>query len=243
MYNMNNIIDFSIITATFNAGKTVRKCLESVRDNRLENTEHFVADNLSADETPSILKEFPELKVLSESDNGIYNAMNKGIEHTKNEILAFLNADDFYLPGTLQAVRDVFEKHPESDIVYGNIVVNGREFKPVKGIYSFKGARIFHPATFIRRSLFEKLGNYDEKYRICADFDFFMRAKENGAVFTYIDKPLADFALGGVSTKQRYKTAAEMHQILLSHGYSKLFVFVFESLMNMRTLAAKMLKR
>lgn len=237
------MVDFSIITATYNAGKTVRKCLESVRDNKLENTEHFIADNLSTDETPDILKDFPDLNVLSEQDSGIYNAMNKGIVHTKNEILAFLNADDFYLPGALQAVHEIFEKYPESDIVFGNILVNGREVKPVKGIYSFGGARIFHPAAFIRRSLFEKIGNYDEKYRICADFDFFMRAKKNGAVFTYIDKALADFALGGISTTLRKKTAAEMHQILLSHGYSKLFVFIFKSLADLRTLAAKILKR
>ena len=211
--------DFSIVTATFNAGGSIRRCLQSVRENRLAETEHLVIDNQSSDDTLEKVRAFGNVRVISEKDNGIYEAMNKGIRSAGNELTACLNADDAYLPGTLEAVKERFESVPESDIVYGNILVNGREVKPPGGIASFGGARIFHPAAFIRRSLFERIGYFDESFRICADLDFFLRAKESGAVFTYLDRPLTDFALGGLSTVRRKQTAAELRHILIRHGY------------------------
>ena len=198
--------DFSIVTATFNAGGSIRRCLQSVRENRLAETEHLVIDKQSSDDTLEKVRAFGNVRVISEKDNGIYEAMNKGIRSAGNELTACLNADDAYLPGTLEAVKERFESVPESDIVYGNILVNGREVKPPGGIASFGGARIFHPAAFIRRSLFERIGYFDESFRICADLDFFLRAKESGAVFTYLDRPLTDFALGGLSTVRRKQT-------------------------------------
>ena len=215
--------DFSIVTATFNAGGSIRRCLQSVRENRLAETEHLVIDNQSSDDTLEKVRAFGNVRVISEKDNGIYEAMNKGIRSAGNELTACLNADDAYLPGTLEAVKERFESVPESDIVYGNILVNGREVKPPGGIASFGGARIFHPAAFIRRSLFERIGYFDESFRICADLDFFLRAKESGAVFTYLDRPLTDFALGGLSTVRRKQTAAELRHILIRHGYPRLF--------------------
>ena len=226
--------DFSIVTATFNAGGSIRRCLQSVRENRLAETEHLVIDKQSSDDTLEKVRAFGNVRVISEKDNGIYEAMNKGIRSAGNELTACLNADDAYLPGTLEAVKERFESVPESDIVYGNILVNGREVKPPGGIASFGGARIFHPAAFIRRSLFERIGYFDESFRICADLDFFLRAKESGAVFTYLDRPLTDFALGGLSTVRRKQTAAELRHILIRHGYPRLFAGSYYCAMRLR---------
>ena len=181
------------------------------------------------------------MRVISEKDNGIYEAMNKGIRNAGNELIACLNADDAYLPGTLNAVMERFDSVPESDIVYGNILVNGREVKPPKGIASFGGARIFHPAAFIRRSLFERIGYFDESCRICADLDFFLRAKETGAVFTYLDRPLTDFALGGLSTVRRKQTAAELRHILIRHGYPRLFAYAYYCAMRLRSAISRII--
>ena len=231
-------MDFTVITAAWNAEKTIESCMESVRINQLEKTEHLVLDNLSSDGTCRIAEKFPGTVIHSEEDSGIYNAMNKGIHLAKNEILVFLNADDSFLPGTLKHVREIFEQHPESDIVYGNLLVGDREVKPPAGTASFHGARIFHPAAFIRRSLFEKYGDYDETYRICADLDFFLRTKEAGAVFTYTDCPLTRFALGGISTTARKKTALEVRCILQAHGYSGIFCFCYYASMRLRNFCA-----
>lgn len=231
--------DFSIVTATFNAGGSIRRCLQSVRENRLAETEHLVIDNQSSDDTLEKVRAFGNVRVISEKDNGIYEAMNKGIRSAGNELTACLNADDAYLPGTLEAVKERFESVPESDIVYGNILVNGREVKPPGGIASFGGARIFHPAAFIRRSLFERIGYFDESFRICADLDFFLRAKESGAVFTYLDRPLTNFALGGLSTVRRKQTAAELSHILIRHGYPRLFAGSYYCAMRLRAKISK----
>ena len=231
--------DFSIVTATFNAGGSIRRCLQSVRENRLAETEHLVIDKQSSDDTLEKVRAFGNVRVISEKDNGIYEAMNKGIRSAGNELTACLNADDAYLPGTLEAVKERFESVPESDIVYGNILVNGREVKPPGGIASFGGARIFHPAAFIRRSLFERIGYFDESFRICADLDFFLRAKESGAVFTYLDRPLTDFALGGLSTVRRKQTAAELRHILIRHGYPRLFAGSYYCAMRLRAKISK----
>lgn len=228
------MIDFSVITATYNAERTVAACLESVQKNKLDHTEHIVVDGASPDQTVDIVKQYPDVICISEKDNGIYDAMNKGIRNSHNEILSFLNADDHYLDGTLELVRKTFEEHPESDIVHGNILVNGKVHKPAKGIPSFGGVRIFHPATFIRRSLFDKLGVYDERYRICADLDFFFRAKKAGAKFTYLDQPLTNFALDGLSTTARGQTASELRSILRIHGYSALFANCYYYAMKLR---------
>lgn len=138
--------DFSIVTATFNAGGSIRRCLQSVRENRLAETEHLVIDNQSSDDTLEKVRAFGNVRVISEKDNGIYEAMNKGIRSAGNELTACLNADDAYLPGTLEAVKERFESVPESDIVYGNILVNGREVKPPGGLHRSEA-----PGFFIRR--------------------------------------------------------------------------------------------
>lgn len=236
-------LDFSVITAVWNAEKSIEACLDSVRKNSLENTEHLVMDNCSSDGTAEIVRSFPGATLHSEKDRGIYDAMNKGILKSKNEILCFLNADDHFLDGTLDAVRRTFESHPESDIVFGNILVNGRECRPETGIRSFRGARIFHPASFIRRTLFDKIGMYDTDLRICADLDFFLRAKEAGAVFTYLDRPLTVFSLGGISTSARNRTAEEVRRILVLHGFSRLFAWSYRTSMILRGCAASLLKR
>ncbi len=232
------MLDFSVITATYNAARTVAACLESVQKNKLEKTEHIVVDGASTDQTLEVIRRYPGVICISEKDNGIYDAMNKGIRNSHNEILSFLNADDYYLDGTLELVRKTFEEQPESDIVHGNIFVNGKVYKPAGGIASFGGVRIFHPATFIRRSLFDKLGLYDEQYRICADLDFFFRAKEAGAKFTYIDQPLTNFALDGLSTTARGQTAMELRFILRYHGYSAFFAGCYYYAMRLRGFLA-----
>ena len=104
--------DFSIVTATFNAGGSIRRCLQSVQKNRLAETEHLVIDNQSSDDTLEKVRAFGNVRVISEKDNGIYEAMNKGIRSAGNELTACLNADDAYLPGTLEAVKERFESVP-----------------------------------------------------------------------------------------------------------------------------------
>ena len=219
---------FSIVTATWQAENGIARCVRSVRGQNRPDVEHLILDNCSTDSTVELaVRENPAVKPFVEPDHGIYDAMNKGISRAQNDIIACLNADDAYLPGALDAVAKAFESAPEAGIVYGNITVNGHVCRPPQGLASFQGARIFHPAAFIRKRLFAELGPFNPAFRICADLDFFLKARKAGVKFIYLDFPMTDFALGGLSTQQYAKTCSEVRRILRLHGYSAFFCFLY----------------
>ncbi len=230
----------SVITAVFNAENSIAKCVDSVASQQNADFEHILVDNCSTDQTVKLaLEHNPRLKVISEPDRGIYDAMNKGARHAAGDILAWLNADDFYFPGTLSEAVRIFTEHPEVQIVHGNLSVNGREVRPPSGPASFGGARIFHPAAFLRRELFERVGPFDPTYKLCADLDFFLKGKKAGAVFYHADQIFTDFALGGASTKHRILTAEEVRRALLENGCGWGRANLFYACMRLRGFAVK----
>ena len=231
----------SVITAVWNAEKTVARCVESAKSPEVE---HLLMDNRSTDRTLEIARSInPEIRIVSEPDKGIYDAMNRGAAKAKGDILAWLNADDYYLTGTLEKVSAFFAEHPETELLHGNMRVNGRMVRPASGIASFRGFRVFHPAVFVRREVFEKYGPFDLSYPICADLAFFLKAGRAGVRFTHLDEALTDFAIGGVSTKRRKATAQEVRQILKANGFGGCFAGLWYYAMRGRALAAEILKR
>lgn len=230
-----------MITAVWNAERSIARCVESVKGNGVE---YLLMDNCSTDRTVEIARSAdPAVKVFSEPDKGIYDAMNRGAGRARGDILAWLNADDYYLPGTLEKVASYFTAHPETELLHGNMRVNGRCVKPASGLASFGGFRVFHPTVFVRREVFEKYGPFDLSFPICADLAFFMKAGRAGVRFAYLDEPLTDFALGGVSTKRRKATAAEVRRILIENGSGWLFASCWYAAMRLRALAAGILKK
>ncbi len=231
----------SVITAVWNAEKSIGRCVESVKGNDVE---HLLMDNCSTDRTVAIARELdPAVRVISEPDKGIYDAMNRGAARAAGDILAWLNADDYYLPGTLEKVAAFFAAHPETELLHGDLQVNGRRVKPASGIASFGGFRVFHPTVFVRREVFEKYGPFDLSFPICADLAFFLKAGRAGVRFTHLDEPLTDFAIGGVSTKRRKATAEEVRRILLDNGYGPLFANGLYCAMRLRAIAAAIVKK
>lgn len=214
----------SIVTVTKNAAGTVAHAAESLGRPLPEDVEYILKDAGSTDGTCEAVRAIqPDAVVVRSPDRGIYDAMNQGWVRASGEYVMFLNADDRYLPGALEEIVRELRAHPDADILHGCIRVNGRKFSPAQGVSSFRGARIFHPASAIRRSLLERLGGFDVQWKICADLDLFLRAKESGAVFRFVDRELTDFALGGVSTVRRRETASEVRRILLKHGFGRVF--------------------
>lgn len=231
----------SVITAAWNAEAVIGRCVKSAAGS---GAEHLLMDNCSSDRTVEIARCLdPAIRVISEPDKGIYDAMNRGAERASGEILAWLNADDHYLPGTLEKAAAYFAEHPETELLHGNLQVNGRMFRPPAGIASFGGFRVFHPTVFVRREVFEKYGPFDLSYPICADLNFFLKAGRNGVRFVHLDEPLTDFALGGVSTARRKDTAQEVRRILRANGYGGVFSAFWYAAMRARALAAAILKR
>ena len=100
------MLDFSVITATYNAARTVAACLESVQKNKLAHTEHVVVDGASTDQTLEVIRRYPGVICISEKDNGIYDAMNKGIQQASGEWINFMNCGDTFYTSTI--VNEIF---------------------------------------------------------------------------------------------------------------------------------------
>jgi len=216
-------VKLSIVTATYNNADSIAATIASVRDARGPEREHWVIDNASTDGTLEQVDRCasPYVRVVSEPDRGIYHAFNKGLARATGDVVAFLSAGDRYLPGALERVADALAQDPQPAVVHGNIEVAGprgpRVVRPRAGFLSFGGARLLHPATFMRRCVFDAVGPFDERYAICGDLDLFLRAQRRFA-FQYLDAALTHFALGGVSTRRRFRATAEVLAILRRHG-------------------------
>jgi glycosyltransferase len=214
---------FTIITATWNSAETVAKTVQSVMAQGMANVEHLIIDNESTDGTLDAIAacRSPHVKVICGKDTGIYHAFNKGLTKASGEIVSFLNSDDHYLDGTLAAVEAAFQGHRDAGCIHGNIIVNGREFRPRHGLLSFGGARIYHPACFMRRAILRESGGFDESFRIVADLDVFLRV-QGKVEFVHLNRTLTNFAMGGASTRNVLANCAEVRRALRKNGWSPL---------------------
>lgn len=220
---MNPLV--SIITVVFNGKNHIEQSIQSVLTQTYGNIEYIIIDGASNDGTIDIIKKY-EAKIdtfISEKDSGIYNAMNKGLKLAKGDIIAILNADDYYYPETIQLVVDKFED-TKADVVYGNMTklraFSGQEyFKEVKPNIKLmeQTMPIFHPATFIKKQVYDDVGLFNESYKLSADYDLIYRIYKAGKQFKYINKALTVFRIGGASNVNcnSYK---EGYQILLSQN-------------------------
>ena len=233
----------SIVTVAKNAAGTVAHAAESLGRPLPGDLEYILKDAGSSDGTCEIVRGIrPDAVIVQSPDRGIYEAMNQGWARARGEYVMFLNADDRHLSGATEEMMRELRANPDADILHGCIRVNGRKYRPAQGASSFHGARIFHPAAAIRRSLLERLGGFDARWPICADLDFFLRAKESGAVFRFVDREITDFALGGVSTARRKDTASEVRRILLAHGFGRCFADGYYLAARLRACAARLLR-
>lgn len=214
----------SIIIPTFNSEETIAATLESVANQTLPNIEVFVLDGLSKDNTCDIVRDFEKkytyLKLISEKDEGVYDAMNKGISISKGDYLYFLGSDDiFYETDTLEKLFAGISctsaeasggTRTEIDVFYGDVL-----FKNSKRVYSgesniqklvYDQVSICHQAIFYSRRTFDLVGNYNLKYFIHADYDFNIRCFRNDALkIKYLDQIVAIFNEAGLSGVQSNK--------------------------------------
>lgn len=190
----------SIITPTFNAGKTLRETLESVVSQIGDGVEHLLVDAVSSDETLAIAAEFPHLRITSERDGGIYDGMNKGARLARGEWLLFLQADDWLPRGTLEAYRHAIIVHPDAQMICGAAEAVRREGDRWVPVWSVSGrtARTLSVANIalgepminarlIRRDVFLELGGFSLEYTLASDRDFLLRAAESGLPHAEID--------------------------------------------------------
>jgi len=213
-----NIVDnlenpfFSIITVVKNAEDSIQKCIDSIEMQSFKNYEYIVIDGNSSDGTLDILALNSNKidKFISENDQGLYFAMNKGLNLARGRYVGILNADDSYCDSALEQVYNTIIAEPSIEIVYGGIIDLGegsREF--YIDAQDLSKTMIFHPTCFVSRSLYSRIGLFDTKYKVAADYEFMTRAKRLGAKFKGIKGPIVFFSPGGYSSKQRYVSICE----------------------------------
>lgn len=199
----------SIITISLNNINGLIKTVDSVINQKTNSVELIVIDGNSVDGTKEYLhKRFGLIdKWISESDSGIYDAMNKGARLASGNYLLFLNSGDvLYNNAIMYYLEQIREKM--YDIFYGQIysVAPNKDLDISKihipsHLNLLFGMSIFHPSTLIQSALFSKMGMYDTNYKLAGDYKFILRCYYEKATFKYIDKPLAIFETGGLSSK------------------------------------------
>jgi glycosyltransferase involved in cell wall biosynthesis len=219
-------VKFSIVTPSFNQGRFIRDCIESVRIQSGVDWEHLVIDAGSTDETIAVLKQYPHLNWVSEPDQGMSDGINKGFRKAGGDWLMWLNADDYLLPGALARVADFARHQPDADVLYGEcrfvdeakrFIRQRREHRFDVPILLFYGCYIPSTATFLRRSIIEAGHLLDIRYRVCMDFEFYLRLTRQGFRFAFLPEALACFRwhadnTSSVQSRRRYEERVRVQQ-------------------------------
>jgi glycosyltransferase involved in cell wall biosynthesis len=207
----------SIITPSCNQGNFLEQTIQSVLNQDYPNLEYIVVDGGSTDGSVDIIKKY-ESKLaywVSEKDKGQSDAINKGFRRASGEILAWLNSDDCYLPGTLERVADFFSSYPAVDLVYGDLrLIDGvgrtiglRKVVPYSYTLALYGlSTIPQPSAFFRRRALDVVGLLDEELHYQMDIEFFLRFGNKGLNIKHLPVPLAMFRLHAQS-----KTVSQYH--------------------------------
>ena len=204
----------SIITVVYNNRNTIKDAVESVLNQTYKNIEYIIVDGASTDGTVEIIKSYGDSidKFISEKDNGIYDAMNKGIKLASGDIIGILNSDDFYVGDNIieKVVRTFKEQKVDSvygDLVYvdskdTNKIVRYWKSKPYKKGLFKKGWHPAHPTFFVKKEIYDKYGIFDLDFKIAADYELMLRFLEKYQISSsYIPEVLVKMRVGGKSNQ------------------------------------------
>lgn len=219
----------SVITPSRNSGTYLEDAILSVARQEGVEAEHVVQDSLSSDNTLEILRRHPGVRWQWESDCGQSDAINRGFLRASSDLVGWLNADDYYLPGGLSAIARAAAEHPEADVFHGDCVfVDGQgsitrskvehEFDP--GILFYFGCYIPSTATFFRRRVIERGYLLDCDFRVCMDFEYFVRLAGAGFQFHYVPQFIAAFRWheSNISVQNVERRAHERREVQRRYG-------------------------
>lgn len=228
----------SIITVCYNSEKTIRDTIESVLNQTYDNVEYWIIDGASKDKTLDIANEYTErfankgyaYHIISEPDNGIYDAMNKGIRNATGEIVGIINSDDWYEKDALETVYSEYSREA-FDLFYADIRLikqNGTEIIKHSKHDRFPTSRHWnHPTTFVTKKTYDEIGAFACK-GLYDDFDFLLRARSRGKTIRIVNKVLADFRVGGVSNQKSVKKTMarvkDRYRCYRENGYAWVYV-------------------
>lgn len=234
---------FTVITVCFNARDTIQKCMDSVASQLdgpapFDDFEYLVIDGVSTDGTVDIVRERIALfggraTLVSEPDDGIYDAMNKGLARARGHYVMFVNADDYLAPGALAAMQEAAFDHQAShgrlpDCIAGALHVVGagmpeRIDRPERAQLDRRRPTrmpVGHQALAMDGPLLREIGCFSDRFPIAADYDAFLKMSEHGARWAVTDKVVATFTLGGASFGI-LRTATEYFRVRRANGFPR----------------------
>ncbi|MCB0402002.1 MAG: glycosyltransferase [Flavobacteriales bacterium] len=237
----------SIITVCYNSASTIEDTIRSVINQSYENIEYIIVDGLSTDNTMEIVNRYKDriTTIISEKDNGLYDAINKGIGLATGDIIANLNSDDFYTDEDV--IADVVNRMEEetSDTLYadlyyvdawdtGKVVRNWISGTYKEGMF-FKGWMPPHPTFFVRKSVYDQYGTFNLELKSAADYEIMLRfIHKHGCSISYLPRVIVRMRVGGVSNvsiKNRLKANREDKKAWLMNGLKpKPYTLIFKPL-------------
>jgi glycosyltransferase involved in cell wall biosynthesis len=192
----------SIITIVYNGEKHIEDAIRSVQQQNYPNLQYIIVDGGSTDNTLGIIQQFRDTvtDLISEKDEGISDAFNKGLLRAKGEIVGMINADDWYADGAIEKAVRAMEGY---DVVYGDLQL-WRDGQPD---FIFTGdhtrlrqeMRINHPTVFVRKNCYDRFGLFDKQYKCAMDYDLLLRLMINGCRFNHLSEVLANMRWDGLS--------------------------------------------
>jgi len=234
---MNNL-KISIITVVKNNKYNIEKNIQSLINQTYQNYEHIIIDGGSNDGTVEIITKYKKYikYFISENDNGLYHAMNKGIDQVGGDVIGILNADDFYYPNALEIVKNYFNKYQEIDFLFGSVKKHNIQhgYFPQKIFWTFGFYSSHSVGFFIKTSSQKKIGYYNLKYKYSSDYDLFYRMivkfKMKG-VSTKKNELMGYFGPNGLSSKLKYiDYLNENTKIRLDNGQNPIIVWIIHYL-------------
>jgi len=207
---------FSIVTPSFRQLEWLDSCAASIADQEVER-EHLVQDAGS----PGIeewARTHPQVKVTVEPDEGMYDAINRGLKRTKGDICSYLNCDEQYLPGTLRKVGDFFVQHPEVDVIFGDAILADKDLRPLsyrRTVTPLRWHTLLRPlgiltcSTFFRRKIVDDGALFDPSWKIIGDKAWVLDLLDRGYGIAALNEPLAVFAFTGANLSHLRSVAKE----------------------------------
>jgi glycosyltransferase involved in cell wall biosynthesis len=227
----------SVITVCYNAETFIENAIKSVISQTYGNIEYIIVDGNSTDGTMDIVSRYKGkiAKAVSERDNGIYDAMNKGIKMSSGDIIYFLGADDtLYDNNVISDIVVEFNKDFDIDLIYGRVNKTKvpKSILPHIKVYQVKSKKdllnngICHQAIFSKKCLLERAGYFDTRYSICADFNWLVSVfGYQGLRVVYINRYIANYCYQGFSSSNNQINTKEQRDIIYRNYPFILIVF------------------
>lgn len=224
----------SIITITLNSEECLEQTILSVLNQTYDNIAYIIIDGGSTDGTLDIIHKYENRLAswVSEKDEGISDAFNKGIRAGSGKIIGIINSGDVLLPGTIDRVVSFFAENPRTEVVHGDVLLYENDtfikrIKPAtKWWLPWRLVLFNHPATFVRREVYERYGAFSKRYRIAMDVEIYLRWVRSGIDMQYLPEALVEMSAGGVSGREARLGYSEVRRAFIEKGFPRIVIDV-----------------